>query len=350
MRSFWNEIYLYKIEENIKKIRSNTCKKIMAVLKGEAYGLGIEQISEYLEDKVDCFAVSYLYEALKVHSNKDVLIMTPDFKVEDLSGVKENFILTVDDYKTVYKFTNSDRQFRVHIHVNTGMNRFGVNPESLGKFMEDIRSTSDNIHIEGIYTHLNNTANKNYTLQQIRQLKSCVSGHANEALNIHLLNSNGFVKYNEHCDFDNMIRVGGMLYGYDASDKGYKKVYQHKASPINIYKVEKGKYIGYGNLYKTRKNITVGVLDFGYIDKFYCPETIFDTKLFSLLGRIYYRSQYKKSIRYNGRPVKIIGSVNMNYTLIDMEGIPEDAILDVDISAMSADSSVQKKYFYLPTP
>jgi alanine racemase len=344
MKNFWCEVYLDLIHENIKKIKQHTDKKIIAVIKGNAYGLGIEKISEFLDDKVDGFAVTYLDEALKIKSNKDVLIMTPDYKNEDFNSIKDNFIITIDDIGSIHKLAALGKQFRAHVYVNTGMNRFGIHPDSLKSFIDDVSNISKNIKVEGIYTHLHNSNSKKYTLNQINLFKKSVKRYINRPYTIHLLNSNGFVKYNDYCSFDNTIRVGGILFGFDASDKGYRKVYQFKATPINIYKIEKGKNVGYGNFYKARKNTLVGVLDFGYIDKFYCPETIFDNKLLSLMGRIYYRNQYKKSIDYNDKPVKILGSVNMNYTLIDMEHLSENPVLDIEISSMAVDSSIPKKY------
>jgi alanine racemase len=344
MKNFWCEVYLEILHDNVKRIRQNTDKKIMAVIKGNAYGLGIERISGFLDNLVDCFAVTYLDEALKVNSNKDVLIMTPDYKNEDLGKVKSNFILTIDDIHSVQKLAGTGRQYRGHIYINTGMNRFGIYPDRLGGFMDEIHAVSKDIHIEGIYTHLHNTGSKKYSLNQIELFRSCLEKCANGSYNIHLLNSTGFVKYSSECGFDNMVRVGGMLFGFEAVDQGYEKVYQFKATPINTYKIEKGKSVGYGNYYKAKKNTLVGVLDFGYIDKFYCPETIFDSKILGLMGRMYYRRQYKNSITCGGNPVKILGSVNMNYTLIDMEGLPENPVLDVEISSLAADSSVPRKY------
>ncbi|MCX7709395.1 MAG: alanine racemase [Clostridia bacterium] len=344
MKNFWCEVDLQKISNNINKIRSGTSKKIMAVLKGNAYGLGIERVSEFLTPRVDCFAVTYFDEAHMVQSSKDILIMTPDYTDEDLRNSKKNFVLTIDDLGGAEKLTKSNQQFRAHLYINTGMNRFGIHPDRLDAFMESMEKYQGKIKIEGFYTHLHNTNNKKFTLSQIELFSSCVGGLSHRAYNFHLLNSNGFVKFNKQCSFDNMIRVGGILYGFDGLKQGYQKTYQFKASPINVYQVEKGKNIGYGSFYKTPRDITVGILDFGYIDKFYCPETIFDNKFLSLMGRVYYRYQYRKSITYHGKPVKILGSVNMNYTLVDMEDLPEDSVFDVDISPLAADSSVQKKY------
>lgn len=345
MRNFWCEVYLNLIDENLMKIKRKTNKKIMAVLKGNAYGLGIETISKFLHDKVDCFAVTYLDEAHKINSNKDILIMTPDYKNEEFKNLKDNYILTIDDINCLKRLKDYEKQFRAHVYVNTGMNRFGINPKKLEEFIKYMTNFSNIIKIEGIYTHLHNTKGKMYSLNQIDVFRRSVHRYTNGQYNLHLLNSNGFINYNDQCSFDNMIRIGGILFGFAAKDMGYKKVYQFKANPINSYTLEKGKTVGYGNYYKASKNTLVGVLDFGYIDKFYCPETIFDNKFLDLVGRIYYRIRYKKSIKHNGKPVKIVGSVNMNYTLIEMNHLPENPVLDVEISSMAADSSIPKKYY-----
>lgn len=92
MNNFWCEVYLDRLEANIKKIRCSTSKKIMVVIKGNAYGLGIEKISEFLDDKVDSFATAYLQEAQKVKSSKDILILTPEFKTEDFENMKDNYV------------------------------------------------------------------------------------------------------------------------------------------------------------------------------------------------------------------------------------------------------------------
>lgn len=346
MRNFWCEVNLKKLEDNINKIKSRTDKKIMAVVKGNCYGLGLERIVEFLEDKVDCFATAYIEEAMKINTNKDILVLTPNLEYENIKNIKENVILSVDDYEDLFNIAKLNRLVRVHIYVNTGMNRFGIKPDDLNKFIDDIRKSGMSIEIDGIYTHLHNTGNKKYTLNQIKLFEEAVLKYRMEIPNIHVLNSGGFLKFNEACDFDNMIRVGAILFGYQGLNKGFKKIYQYKAIPISSYLVEKGQYIGYDNRYKAKKNMIVGVLDFGYSDKFYYADTIWDNKVFNLLGRVYFKNRYQNSITYKGKKVKIIGSTNMNYNLIDMEDIPEDAVLDVDISSIAADNSIDKKYIF----
>lgn len=58
------------------------------------------------------------------------------------------------------------------------------------------------------------TDNKRYTLNQINTFRSCIEGFTSGSLDIHLMNSAGFLGYNDYCCFDNMIRVGGIINGF----------------------------------------------------------------------------------------------------------------------------------------
>ena len=344
MRKLWCEIDIDKIEGNIKKIRETTDKKLMAVVKAGAYGCGIEEMSTILDGMVDFFAASSVQEALKVKSSKDVLILYPVIDNEDIESIKDNFVLTVDDAALLDILKESDSEFRVHIYVDTGMNRFGVKPEKLDEFVELIDRDYPKIKIEGIYTHLHNTRNEAYTLKQIEVFKKIAQQYQNRVKYIHILNSSGFLKYNSICSFDNVIRAGNLLYGYDAGEYGYKKIFSYKAEPLRVYTVNTGEYIGYGCHYKTTKPTRVGILDIGYIDNFSCSRDVKNNVFYDIAKTIYYHFKYYSGIFYKGRTIHIIGKPNLNFTLIDMEDMDEQSTFDIAMTSMTADSSIPKKY------
>lgn len=344
MRNFWCEINIDNVEYNIKKIREKTNKKLMAVIKGNAYGLGIENMTPILDDLVDGFAVSNIEEGLRVKSEKDILILYPELSDEDIELIKDNFIITVDNRSMLDKLKATGKEYRVHIYVDTGMNRFGVKPGELKSFIESIREEYKNIIIHGIYTHLHNTMDKEYTLKQIESFKSAVSDYIEEIENIHMFNSNGFLMYNENADFDNWVRLGNVLYGYNSSSYGYKKVFSYKANAIRVYNLNAGETIGYGNSYRTRENIKVGILDLGFIDKFGC---IMENRssIFRDIAKVFYHHiNYHSGISYNGKVIRVLGKPNMNFTLVDMSGIDENAVFNIELPSIIADSSIPKKY------
>lgn len=344
MRNFWCEINIDNVEYNIKKIREKSNKRLMAVVKGNGYGLGIENITPILNDLVDGFGVSNIEEGLLVKSEKDILILYPELSAEDIELIRDNFIITVDNLEILDKLKATGKSYRVHIYVDTGMNRFGVKPCDLRAFIEAIREEYKNIIIEGIYTHLHNTRDKDYTLKQIESFRNVISDYSGEIENIHLLNSSGFLMYNENVDFDNWVRLGNVLYGYNSRNYGYKKVFSYKAKPIRVYDLKMGQAIGYGNSYRARKDMRVGILDLGFIDKFGC---IFDNRgnIFRDIAKaVYHHIKTKSGISYNGEIIRVLGKPNMNFTLIDMGKIGEDAVFNIELPSVVADSSIPKKY------
>lgn len=344
MRNFWCEINIDNVQYNINKIREKTNKNLMAVVKANAYGLGIENITPILDDLVDGFAVSNLEEGLLVKSQKEVLILYPEISDDDIELIKDNFIITIDNRIMLDKLKATGREYKVHIYVDTGMNRFGVKPGELNKFIEDIRSEYKNIKIDGVYTHLHNTMDKDYTQKQIERFRNAISDYAGEIEKIHLFNTNGFLNYNENADFDNWVRLGNVLYGYNSSSYGYKKVFSYKAKAIRVYDLNMDETIGYGNSYRAKENIKVGILDLGFIDKFGCVLENRGNIFRDIAKAVYHHVKYHSGINYNGKIIRVLGKPNMNFTLIDISGIDEDAIFNIELPSVIADSSIPKKY------
>lgn len=344
MRNFWCEIDVDAVEYNIKKVREKTDKRIMAVVKANGYGLGVENITQVLDPMVDAFGVSNMEEALRVKSSKDVLILYPAVDDNDIEKLRENFILTVDNEELLDKLNKLEKPVRVHIYVDTGMNRFGVKPDRVDEFIKNIRDKYKNIKLEGIYSHLHNTADYKYTINQIEIFKSIAKRYSGEIESIHLLNTNGFHKYSDTVDFDNMVRLGNLIYGYNSREYGYKKIFSYKAAPIRVYNVNAGQFIGYGNSFKAKKDMKVGILDLGFIDKFGCVLDIRKNVFYEIAKSIYHHIKYTSGITCSGRVVRILGKPNMNFTIIDMEGFKEDDVFNIDLPSVIADSSIPKKY------
>lgn len=344
MRNFWCEINIDNLEFNINKIREKSSKKLMAVVKANGYGLGIGNMSTLLDSMVDGFAVSNIEEALLVNSNRDVLILYPELGDADIPELKDNFILTVDNMSIIERLASTGRNYRVHIYVNTGMNRFGINPSDLEGFINNINENYKFITIDGIYTHLHNTQDAEYTKKQIESFRSIAATYEASIPNIHLLNTNGFLKYHDKVDFGNWLRLGNVIYGYNSSNYGYKKVFSYRAKAIRLYDLEKGETIGYGNSYRAKSNIKVGILDVGFIDKLGCVLDNKSNVFRDIVKAVYHHIRYNSGISCGGRTIKILGKPNMNFTLIDMTGIDKDSIFLIDLPSVIADSSIPKRY------
>lgn len=343
--NIWCEIYKDKLIKNIAIVRGKSQKKLIAVIKSNAYGLGIDAISSILEPLVDSFAVSTLEEALNLNTDKDILVLTPLCVFHDYHSLNKNIILTIDDEKDL-SYLASDKNYRVHIYVNSGMNRFGIEPDKLAWFIKHITNNYQNITIEGIYTHLHNAKNTNYTLKQIYKFNECVNPFIDSIPNIHCLNSAAFLN-SDLCtaaDFTNSIRIGNLLYGYTGQEYGFEQIYSFKSKILKAFKVKKGSTIGYGNGYKAKKDMLIGVIPIGKFHKFHCSVENNKLTLKNLLRIIYRFFKPLNELFYENRPIKIINQPNMDNTLIDASNLNVGDIINIKLSPILADSSITKIY------
>lgn len=343
LTNLWCEIDLYAMAQNLEKIRQKTDKKILAVVKCNAYGLGIEEITSFLENKVDGFVVADIDEALKVQSHKPILILLPTILDEDIPKIKDNFILTIDNMSMLKKLTG--RPYSVHIFVNTGMHRFGVNCENVDELIKKIKNEYPNITIDGLYSHLNHPRNSRYTHKQLDIFKRVVKKYESFIPNIHVLNSNGFLHYNG-ISFDNCLRIGNLLYGNCEEKHGYNRVYCYKVRPVSISYVDKNQFVGYGNRYKTKKNTKIGILGVGYIHGFNCNKNIKFSLLQNLARSIYHSFKKETLVYYEGKPVEILGGSSMNFTITNFNGlqVDEQSVFEIQLSSILADTTIPKIY------
>lgn len=349
MENLYLEVNLYNIEKNISIIRNILGnKKLIAVVKGNAYGLGLSEVCDFLQYKVDMFGVSNLREATELYNlgvKNEILILTPIITKEYFDNeLIEKFTITLDN-REILESIPPHLNINAHIYVCTGMNRRGIKIHELNEFIKYIESNYSNINIKGIYTHLHNAKDEGYTLSQIEKFKNAVYEYKDKYL-IHILNSKGFLneKIRNSCDFSGGVRVGNILYGYDGMDIGIRECFSYYARVISTYSVDKGESLGYGNSVKLKKNTKVGILEIGNIHHLgfyreFRKNLIYDSLKF--LYRYFVPSYeiYKGSIG-----VRILGKSNMNLTLIDSENLNVGDYVRIAISPILGDSSINRKY------
>ncbi|WP_066873812.1 alanine racemase [Clostridium mediterraneense] len=343
---FWCEVYLNKLENNIKVIKSLTSgKKIIGVVKGDAYGLGIEGISKAIEDKVDIIAVADIEEANKVTNDKDVLILSPLCQEDCFKNNRKNLILSIDNKEILNSVSKYDK-YRVHIYVDTGMNRMGIKPNELDGFVKLIKENYPNIKIEGIYTHLHKAADEAYTLKQIELFRSTVEKYKNEIEYIHCLASSGIIndKLNSAANFTTAVRAGNLLYGYIGAGKGIKKIFDYYAKAVSVCEVKVGETVGYGANYKANKDMTVGILPVGNVQGLGVTREIHKNIVYDVV-RAFVRSFKERPIVFkDGNPVSVLGKPNMNVTIIDFTSFDKDDKFKLEMSPIISNSYVEKVY------
>ena len=214
------KIHLGNIRRNAEKFSALTGKPLCAVVKANAYGHGAEEVVNALESVVDCFAVALIEEAIEIRAaacGKDILIFTPPLdEVEVLSIAQNAFTATIPNVKTAKLIANVCQKWRlslrVHLKINTGMNRYGMDICTLGKVCKLLQGNAY-VRVEGIYSHLYEYTYESAKKQRALFLKNVALCHRYfPKVRAHLGGTYGGLLGRDFCL--DMTRVGIGLYGY----------------------------------------------------------------------------------------------------------------------------------------
>lgn len=263
------------------KGKLNVGVKFCAVVKADGYGHGGTVIANALYNVVDCFAVALVEEGVELRLSgidKDILVLIPCFDTDLERAIGYNLTLTVCSVEQVDKIEKQARRqgvnVKVHVKVNTGMNRQGVDGSTaLEEILERI-ARSKHIMLDGAYSHFANPENK---MSRIRAenaflvANNLVKRYNNKAV-CHISASGGFLAGVQA----DMVRVGILLYGYKPfkSDNVCVKPIMKIYSPIIGERfIEKGESALYGDC-KSQKAQKISLVRYGYADGLFREKTL----------------------------------------------------------------------------
>lgn len=303
----WCEIDLSAIRQNFEFCAKKLLKgqKIMAVVKADAYGHGGGEIAKVLQE-LGCgnFAVATIQEGVNLRKNGiggEILILgyTPK---EEIKKVFE-YDLCQSLYSTAYAeiLMESRLPIKVHIAVDTGMNRlgFGVDDGAIA----DIEKYARRFQIKGIYTHLSSADDLScdtFTKLQIENFKRVVKSLSFNPKSVHYANSQGFFGFND--GFANIVRIGICLYGLGGLS-GVRPALTWKCAVSSVKEVFLGDSVGYGRSFIARRTMKIATLSCGYADG--------------------YRRELsnKGKVVVNGTVVPVVGKICMDSFMIDVSDI-----------------------------
>lgn len=201
------------------KEKLNSGVKFCAVVKADAYGHGACPCANALYSIADCFAVALLEEAIALRQSgidKEILLLIEPFSCELAAAIRHNLTIAVSSAKKLREIAlvskRLNRAVKVHIKVNTGMNRQGVNGiEEINRILE-IASKNPLIKIDGVFSHFacpENEKLRNRALDKFLLANTAVKGYNNK-VTAHISASGGFLSGVQA----DMVRIGILLYGY----------------------------------------------------------------------------------------------------------------------------------------
>lgn len=269
------EINLKNLASNLNFLRSKikSTTKLLAVTKANGYGSDSIEVSKFLENKVDYFAVAYTSEGVELRKNKiksPILILHP--QIGDFDTIQEyNLEPSIYSFKILNEYIDKQCNIPVHIKFNTGLNRLGFSKKNLSELCRIL--LDEKISVKYILSHLaasEDIKEKSFTKKQIEKFLSISDEFedlTNKAVKKHLLNTSGILNYSDY-QFD-MVRSGIGLYGY-GNDKQYesklKPVHSLYSSISQIHEVKKGESVGYNRAFLANKNCRIGIVPIGHAD------------------------------------------------------------------------------------
>ncbi len=294
--------------------------KIAPVLKSNAYGHGILEISKIIDSLNPPFiVVDSLYEAYKLQNIK---IKTPilitgytiknNFKFRKISNIKLS-IYDIDTLKYIHKNQN---KINIHIFIDTGMHREGIQIQDVPNFINSI-SEYKNLKIEGIMSHLADGNDTTFSKYQLDNFKIAIDLFEKAGYKFkfkHITATYGFINKNLDFNFCNVARIGlGLYTPPNLKMREYiRPVLSLKSTLVQIKNIKHNEFIGYDRTFRVRRKygMKIGIVSAGYFEGV-------DINLSS-----------KGFVFYNGKLCKIIGKVSMNISTIDLSNIKNPNIED----------------------
>ena len=311
------DAFEYNVDQIRKKVGDNVA--IMPVIKANGYGTHINFRNEIIE-KFDIVAVALVDEAVELRNNgfsKEIFVLNQPYESEIEKIVKHNITIGLSDDSFLEEIGKLKEEIKVHIEIETGMGRTGVDSRKLDGFIEKVKSYS-NIKVEGIYTHLSSADyDEEYTKQQLEIFDNAVNKAKNifgeDLKYIHCSASNGILNYTNSCY--NLVRAGIILYGFESSNTTMEKislkpVCKLKSKITFLKEVEEGTSIGYSRRFITQKKTKVATIPIGYADG---------------LRR---ELSNKGKVIINGQKVPIIGNVCMDSFMADVTELKDVSVGD----------------------
>lgn len=313
--------------------------RFTSVVKGNAYGHGLDVFVRLAEDcGVRSFAVFSADEALQVIQARthrsDVLIMGAIDRLQLDWAVENKVAFYVFNLQRLRDAVDASQRIslpaRVHLDLETGMHRLGLEQSDLEAAAGIINENPDQVKLEGLCTHyagaesVSNYLRIHEQIAQFNELCDWLERAGLRPTYRHTACSASALVYPE--TIMDMVRIGIAQYGYWPSEEvkmrialekekegngprrwtdPLKRVITWKSRVMAVKRVKAGEFIGYGTNYLANSARKIAIIPVGYADGF--------TRRLSNMGRVLIR----------GRRFAVIGAVNMNMMIVDVTEAPD---------------------------
>ena len=339
-RPVWAEISLADILHNLKIIRRHVGarRKILAVVKANAYGLGSVPISKALAKAgVEWLGVTCSSEGIELREagiRKRILVLTGFWAGEEEILLRHDLTPTVTRLEQLKQLERAaaraarrkkNLRARFHLKINTGMNRLGIEPGEVDAFAAEL-SRCPHLLLEGTYTHFASAEDftSDQTARQERKFSAALERLRELGVSpglVHLANSGAICA--RPSTWGDLVRPGAILYGYhqgfDPPEKKAEVKAEMELRPclslrariISLRDVAAGEGVGYGARFVTERASRIAAIAAGYAD-----------------GLVRARTNRGVAL-LRGRRVPLVGTISMDLATVDATEVPGAAVGDI---------------------
>lgn len=315
--SNWVEIDLGMIRRNVERILRKTRTPLMAVVKANCYGHGVERVVPTLvKAGVSWLGVARCNEAIHLRRSGwelPILVFEPTQYVNEIStAVDLGITLTLPSLEYVIPYAQvankMKAELKVHLKVDTGMGRMGIFPEEVTDLCR-AACKAGGLKLTGIYSQfaiVDEVVSHPLTSLQLERFSTCLrdlerNGFTFET--IHFSNSGSLETL--PASFFNLTRCGSTIYGltptfFQPYPDDIQPALTWKARLVSSKKFPPGWGIGYGQEYVTTGDEYIGVVAVGYADG--------------------YRRAQNNRMLLDGKVVPVVGRVNMDNCIVALPG------------------------------
>ena len=320
------EVSLDHILFNMDQMHANLdpATQMIAVIKTDGYGHGAVPIAKELEslEYVWGYATATAEEALHLRKcgiDKPILILGYTFPYSYDELLKNRIRPAVFREDTLTELSEASKRTgcpaRIHIKVDSGMSRIGIQPDEEGISLLMAATNSAGISIEGIFTHFAQADETDKTkakkqFQTFRDFVTKAEQLMGYRIPIHHCSNSAALIEMRYANMD-LVRAGITLYGLWPSDEVSKSIvplrpalsfYSHI---VHIKELDAGREISYGGTFKTDHSMRIATIPIGYGDGY--PRGLSN----------------KGYVLICGQKAPILGRVCMDQFMVDVTDIPE---------------------------
>ena len=326
----------HKVEQNIQTLKHKAGVPLIAVVKNNGYGLGLEWLARSTRDAgITQFAITELADIAPlreaVGSDADILMLRSTALYEELKVIVENNCIASIGSDAVARALDLTAQrlgiqARAHIKVDTGLGRYGFIPQKIRSIASCF--SLDGLRIEGIYSHFSDASDLKHPEISARELatfKQCVISLQNEGFDPgirHMSNSSGL--FNVPNSTLDAVRIGSGFTGrvITREESGLLPVGILESAVIDLKHFSKGSTLGYHATYRTKRDTLAAIVPIGTQDGFglqVTPQPCFHQVL-STMKQFALRKHTTLAIE--GIDYPVLGVVDMSLCMVDVTDHP----------------------------